>query len=227
MHAALKNRIRKTYSRPQSTFKRFTPLDNPFTDQIKKNLNKGSAVLDVGCGSGRLAVSIHKHAKKIVGVDFSRTLLKSAIRKPNIMYKLMDGERLKFPKESFDMIVSHAALNKHMCRAEPMLKSAFPILKPGGKLLLKMIYRTWGREFGFTGGYTVSEIRNALRAAGYSRINVSVNRKTIRTNDINDIKWLRSTEAADVGALENFLAKGPYAFDDSFMTVYAEKPVRP
>jgi len=224
----VKQSIRKIYNRKDSTFKKFSKLDNEYTDLIKKNLEKDSVVLDIGCGCGKLTASIHKHAKKVVGIDFSEELIKSAKKARNIEYKIMDGERLSFPKDSFDVIISHAVLNKIMCKADKALKQGYRILKPGGKIITKMIYKSWGKEFGFKEGYNKKEIQYILKQIGYKNIDISITRQTRKINNENEIIWLRSTEAADSPKnLEEWFnisrQKGKYIFDDSFMVVYAEK----
>ena len=227
----IKKNIQKTYSKKDSSFKRIKIIDNAFTDLIKKNVDKGSVVLDLGCGGGRLTISLNRFVKKIIGIDFSKELVCSARRnakRKNIEYAAMDGEKLDFPANSFDVIVSHAVLNKRMCRAEYALKSAYRILKPKGRIIIKMIYHTWGKEFKFSGGYDSKEIKGILKSIGFKNIDVKVQRQKCKAKKAEDVAWVRSTEAVNLSpknVFEEFFSgsKKDYCFDDSFMIVYAEK----
>ncbi len=227
----MKKNIKKTYNKSDSSFKKSKLINNDYTDLIKKHVNKNSVVLDLGCGSGRLTKSINSIVKKIVGIDFSDELIKSAKKNScasNIDYLVMDGEKLSFPKHSFDVVVSHAVLNKKMCRAERALKSAFNVLKPGGKVIIKMIYYTWGKEFNFSGGYNSKEIRRILKNIGYVKIRISIKKQKFSSKTYGGVRWVRSTEAVNLSPKKDFeeffsKTKNNYCFDDSFMVVYAEK----
>jgi ubiquinone/menaquinone biosynthesis C-methylase UbiE len=227
----MKNNIQKTYDQSNNSFKKIKLIDNEYTDLIKKNVDKNSKVLDLGCGGGRLTLSINKYVNCIIGIDFSKELISSAKKNTkanNVTFKVMDGEKLDFQKDSFDVIVSHAVLNKKMCRANIALKSAYKILKPKGKIIIKMIYSTWGKEFNFSGGYNSGEIKKILKDIGYKKIKVKIQRQKFTSSKYKDTMWVRSTEAINLSpikVLEEFFSpsKKEYCFDDSFMIVYAEK----
>jgi ubiquinone/menaquinone biosynthesis C-methylase UbiE len=227
----MKKNIQKTYNKSNSSFKKINLIDNEYTDLIKKNVDKNSTVLDLGCGGGRLTLSINKYVNSIIGIDFSKELISSAKKNKNannVTFKVMDGEKLDFPKDSFDVVVSHAVLNKKMCRANIALKSAYKIIKPKGKIIIKMIYSTWGKEFNFSGGYNSGEIKTILKNIGYKKIRVKIERQKFISSNYKDIIWVRSTEAINLSpkkVFEDFFSpsKEEYCFDDSFMIVYAEK----
>jgi ubiquinone/menaquinone biosynthesis C-methylase UbiE len=233
LYLFMKGKILKTYDKKGNIFKKFSPIDNDFTDLIKKNLKKDSVVLDLGCGGGRLTVSINEYAKKVVGIDFSRELITQAkknAKRKNIRYVVMDGERLSFAPATFDMVISHAVINKRMCKANPAFKGAYRVLRKGGLLIVKIINRSWGKEFKFKGGYDKKEIANILDNTGFKNVKIDVQRKNFTAHSYEDVKWINDTEASILSpkkAFEEFFKKGEmkgkYAFDDSFMTAYAEK----
>ena len=228
-----KNKILHTYDRKGNLFKKVFKINNEYTDLIKKNLTKNSLVLELGCGGGRLTLSINDYAKKVIGIDFSKELIKQAkanAKKPNIEYKVMDGEKIRFDSETFDMVVSHAVINKKMCRADLAFKGTCFVLKPRGKLVVKMIYSTWGKEFKFKGGYNKEEIVKILSKIGFKKIKVTVKKQMFQADSYDKVKWIKDTEAPHLSpkkAFEDFFKKseinGKYVFDDSFMIVYAEK----
>ena len=47
------------------------PNQDKIFEQIKKIIKKETLILDVGCGTGRLAFQLSEHCEKIVGVDLS------------------------------------------------------------------------------------------------------------------------------------------------------------
>jgi ubiquinone/menaquinone biosynthesis C-methylase UbiE len=229
----MKEAIVKTYDKSTETFGKFKIINNEFSDLILSRINKDSMVLDVGCGGGRLTTSINKFVKKVIGVDYSKELIKYAKKynsRKNIAYKFMDGEKLDFPSNSFDAVVSHAVINKLMCKAKPTFKSALKVLKPKGNLIIKIIYNTWGKEFNFKGGYSAKEIREILSKLGFKKIKIKIVRQNFKGKSVKSMKGIEDTEAGAViseEAFEKFYEKcertRKYSFDDSFMIVMAEK----
>lgn len=72
-------------------------------DGFLKLIPKGSRVLDIGCGSGRITKFLTDHDLNVVGIDISRNMLKLAEEKtPDAEFLKQDMRKLDFPKESFD-----------------------------------------------------------------------------------------------------------------------------
>jgi SAM-dependent methyltransferase len=74
-----------------------------------------SSILEVGCGYGKLLCELRTHLDiPLVGIDFSTTQLDFARRylrgTVNISLVLGRGERLPFPDQSFDMVVTSAVI---------------------------------------------------------------------------------------------------------------------
>lgn len=228
----MKETISKTYNKKNSVFKDMNLVDNNYTDLIKEHTNKDSIVLDIGCGGGRLTKSIAPHVKKIYGIDYSKELIKSAKKSKlsNITYKTMDGEKLDFNKNTFDVVISQAVINKDMCKAKPTLKSIKKVLKPNGKIVIKMIYSSWGKEFKFKSGYNKKEITNILKKLNFRNIQVRIDKIMYNGKSKDDLLWLYDTEAIDLspkGELDKYIEKckekKKFTFDDSMMIVYAQK----
>ena len=74
--------------------------------RLKQAVRDNSLVLDVGCGSGRCIALLKKTARKIVGVDYSKKMIKKAFKKvgkcSNVELFLENAELLPFPDDSFD-----------------------------------------------------------------------------------------------------------------------------
>ncbi len=101
--------------------------------------NRESAVLDLGCGNGRLLTFLKKHGyKKYLGVDQSKKLLALAQAKfPQEKFLLADISRLPAFEEKFDAIFAIASFH-HLPPKEHfnILKAWKETLKPGGRLFM-------------------------------------------------------------------------------------------
>ena len=80
----------------------------------KVALLKPESVLDVGCGCGAFSIRLSPYCGKITAVDCSQALIDRCRRengKPNIDYTCMDGRDLRFPDNSFDLVLERATLH--------------------------------------------------------------------------------------------------------------------
>lgn len=68
-------------------------------------LAPGSAVLDAGCGTGRVAVELARRGHRVVGVDSDASMLDVARRSPGVQWALADLASLDLP-ERFDLVVA-------------------------------------------------------------------------------------------------------------------------
>jgi trans-aconitate methyltransferase len=105
------------------------------------NLAGSEAVLDIGCGDGRLTAEIARRVPggRVVGIDSSPDMIAAAretfgTQHPNLTFKLMSATDLPFRKE-FDLVFSTSAL--HWIKDHSVLLSRIAqSLKPGGRIYL-------------------------------------------------------------------------------------------
>jgi ubiquinone/menaquinone biosynthesis C-methylase UbiE len=95
-------------------------------------------VLDVGCGSGALAVAAARSGREVIGVDLSPGMIEhaslAAAHSPNVAFQCGDFFALEFEPHSFDCIISSATL--HHMPADAALNRMSSLLRPGGRLIV-------------------------------------------------------------------------------------------
>jgi ubiquinone/menaquinone biosynthesis C-methylase UbiE len=73
-----------------------------FSQLVSNNI-----VLDVGCGTGYGTAILAEHAAQIIGIDNSNNAISFAKRRyPNVDFRQMNAQQLRFPDASFDLIFS-------------------------------------------------------------------------------------------------------------------------
>lgn len=103
-----------------------------------------SKVLDIGTGAGdfvKILHSVFPVGTKITGIDPSVEALADAILNnefPNVEFIRMEGEKLDFPDESFDVVCLSNAMH-HLASTEQTFSEMKRVVKPGGWLLIAEI----------------------------------------------------------------------------------------
>jgi SAM-dependent methyltransferase len=119
------------------------------------------AVLDVGTGTGVVAITAARAGAKVTGLDLTPELLEQArlnstiARQEQIIWTEGDAENLPYPDASFDVVLSQFG---HMFAPRPEVAVAEMrrVLKPGGRIA----FATWppehmiGSMFAFVGKYS-------------------------------------------------------------------------
>lgn len=102
-----------------------------------------SNILDLGSGTGRWLGIFHKlGAKTITAVEPSQAIAvskKNAAGLDNITFHNVTGD--KMPDGQFDYVYSYGVIH-HIPEPAPVIKRAFEVLKPGGRLVIWL----YGRE---------------------------------------------------------------------------------
>ncbi len=132
----------------------------PAAELVKfAQVKPGQKVLDVGCGTGVVAVTAACRGASASGLDLSPVLLERArhnarVAEVDIEFVEGDAEALPYPDASFDVVLSQFG---HIFAPRPAvaLKEMLRVLKPGGRVA----FSTWppeyftGRMFTFIAGY--------------------------------------------------------------------------
>jgi len=132
-------------------WKHFAPLEGlttPAAARLVKwaNVRSGQYVLDVGCGTGVVAITAARTGARVHGVDLTPELLERARRNAKIAnfeidFREGDAEALPFDEGRFDVVVSQFG---HMFAPRPdvVMREMLRVLKPGGTVA----FATWPPE---------------------------------------------------------------------------------
>ncbi|HZG14517.1 MAG TPA: methyltransferase domain-containing protein [Candidatus Bathyarchaeia archaeon] len=119
-----------------------TTYDNKlsFVSELGKNIlellnvQKGEKVLDLGCGTGDLAHSIHDHGAIVSGIDFSEAMIQQARQKyPALSFDVADAQTYR-TSEQYDAVFSNAALH-WMKQPEKAIETTWLALRAGGRFV--------------------------------------------------------------------------------------------
>ena len=100
-------------------------------------LGSGSLILDVGAGTGRVAIALAGLGCRVVALDPARPMLQELKRKeasPSVPPVAGEGARLPFGASCFDAVVI-ARLLYLTADWRDVLRDAIRVLRPGGRLL--------------------------------------------------------------------------------------------
>lgn len=115
-------------------------------EKVKSLVQLGCSdvVLDVGAGTGELAMGLAKHCKQVFAIDVSKAMVDYAQQKASeqehipIVFEHVGFLTFAFPPETVDVVVSQFALH-HLPDfwKSIALKRIFTAMKPGGRFLLQ------------------------------------------------------------------------------------------
>ncbi|GAA1313782.1 hypothetical protein Psi02_64880 [Planotetraspora silvatica] len=123
------------------------------------DVRAGQRVLDVACGQGNAAIAAARRFAEATGVDYAANLLaqgreRAAVEHLTVTFTEGDAERLPFPDESFDLVLSTVGVMfapDHQRAADELVR----VTAGGGKIALA----SWtpggmiGRLFRTVGGW--------------------------------------------------------------------------
>jgi ubiquinone/menaquinone biosynthesis C-methylase UbiE len=146
-------------------------------------IQPGEQVLDVGCGTGTLALEVQRRvgkAGRVAGIDpsaeqIARARAKAARRNMPIDFQIGVIEQLPFPDQMFDVVFS--TLMMHHLPA-PLKRQGLAeiarVLKPGGRLVIADFKHKRERQGQTTrfhaGGSSMQDLITLVKEAGFSQL---------------------------------------------------------
>ena len=146
-------------------------------------LQPGEQALDVGCGTGTLAIEVTRRvgrSGRVAGIDpgteqIARARSKAARHNQSIDFQVGVIEQLAFPDSTFDVVFSTLMMHHLPASLKRQgLAEIARVLKPGGRLVIadfKRKQERQGRAARFhAGGSSTQDLAALVKDAGFSQI---------------------------------------------------------
>ncbi len=156
-----------------------------FGDEVREavlnavQLGPGDTVLDVGAGTGYLTEPAAKLARKVIALDFSKSMTDEARQKvtgENVEFKLGSVESIPLEDGSVEVVIGNMILH-HCPRPEVAIREMARVLKPWGRIALSDM-----QEHGFEWlrtehadywlGFNMKEVERMMTEAGIGNVRV-------------------------------------------------------
>ena len=111
------------------------------------NIESNTKIIDLGCGSGDLAIAFSKFSSFIEGIDISKTMIEMAKKKDENnkvtwIHKPVDD--FEYGENNYDLIISFESFHLFPNQKE-LIRKCVNALKPGGSLCLG--WRTFAFDY--------------------------------------------------------------------------------
>ncbi len=173
------NRLAKFYNiiidKDKEAYKRYLSL-------IRNQLRNDMTVLEIGTGTGVIALKITDFCKNVVAIDYSSAMIDEALKGQiaiNLQFMVEDGANLSLNDNSFDVVIIANTLHI-LPNPLDVLESIHRVLKPDGLLIAPTFIRKGGLKertsellmslFGFRkyGKWTTDQYYNFLEESNWN-----------------------------------------------------------
>jgi ubiquinone/menaquinone biosynthesis C-methylase UbiE len=177
-------------------------------------LQPGEQVLDVGCGTGTLALEVQRRvgsAGRVIGIDpgeeqIARARAKAARRHLPIEFQIGVIEQLAFPDQTFDVVLSTLMMHHLPVSLKRQgLAEIARVLKSGGRLVIADFKRKQeraGQAARFhAGGSGLHELAALVSDAGFSRVEIE-EMPPARFSAFPGAGFIRAYKSSDASAIK-------------------------
>jgi len=189
-------------------------------------------VLDVGTGTGRLALALAPRARRVLGLDTDAGALVEARRRArragvgNVLFVVADAETA-----DYRALGRPDAVVAHLCMSDPIIERAGAGLGRSGALAFAAFHVDQWRETGHVSRFAYEEerVRAVLAAAGLRVEKMEIEREVARFESAADalqgVGRLREKWQGDGrwAGWERFVAEGGRTLTESRLVVLARK----
>lgn len=189
-------------------------------------------VLDVGTGTGRLALALAPRARRVLGLDIDAGALVEARRRArragvgNVLFVVADAEKADYRALGRPDVVA-----AHLCVSDAIIERAAAGLSRGGVLTFAAFHVDQWRETGRVSRFAYDEDRvgEVLMAAGFRMEGLEVEREVLRFESEDEAraaadrfraKWEADGRWAN---WERFLAEGGRTLTESRLVARARR----
>jgi ubiquinone/menaquinone biosynthesis C-methylase UbiE len=177
-------------------------------------LQPGETVLDVGCGTGTLALDVQRRvgsAGRVVGIDpgteqIARARAKAVRHDVSIAFQVGVIEQLAFPDQTFDVVLSTLMMH-HLPKSLKVqgLAEIARVLKPGGRLIIadftRKQERTGPAARFHAGGSSLPELAALVANAGFVQMEMEQMRPA-RFSAFPGAGFVRAYKSAGAGVIK-------------------------
>jgi len=171
-----------------------------FVRKILKKGIKGGTVLDIGTGSGLLAIELCK-AKggnfDITAIDISHNMIKKAIEnakragvEDKIRFLVSTAAALPFPDDSFDLVISYASLH-HWLEPVTVFNEVNRVVKENGDVIIRDNKRVYQNPFWKSVIWLASRFMNKRHRENWPKA-ILASYTIPEVNDLLNISQLRN-----------------------------------
>jgi SAM-dependent methyltransferase len=224
------SRIRKALE--QRELKNPDGLSRVLLDVIKSEQLAEKAVLDVGCGWGRLTLALAPDAGRLIGIDRDERAVARARELAlagsfaNVEFRVEDAESIDYRDlGAFDMAVAN------LCMSDAVIWRASLVLGPGACLIFACFHTDQWKETGKVSpfAYDKLHLESELNKNGFRVEQIEIERDVVEFASVDEALWavegMRSKWEKD-GRWDNYvayLANGGRQLTRSHLIVKARK----
>jgi SAM-dependent methyltransferase len=171
-------------------------------------------VLEDGCGVGMYIEHLRPHAGRVFGIEYDFDRAVDASQRSDLIANCA-GEKLPFPDDSFDVILSHEVI-EHVADDYQAVREMVRVLRPAGRITLFCPNRGypfethgiyWRGKYNFGNKLFVNYLPRAIRDKLAPHVRVYTRRDLNRLFEGLPVKFVRRDTI--FGAYDNIIARWP------------------